>query len=107
MKSFAQYIGDKQPFCIINSGVGIYVGEWIADFIEGEKDNCLNYASLKECILDCLNGPDDENYIESWIELSDNAEFCFEDNGEHWQFYENDGDVWMVPDSFDMETFFE
>lgn len=52
-----------------------------------------------EEIADVLAGPDNENYIDSWVTISDNCKLhCFDENITY-VIHENDGDIWLVPES--------
>ena len=90
----------NEPICIIGSQVGIYAGQWLADYISAPFSCCTNLDELKEAIKICETGPDTEDYIECWLEL-ESAQFRF--NDETWYIYPNDGDIWLIPESFDVE----
>jgi hypothetical protein len=95
------------PIWIIDSHAGIYVGERLSDYIVANKQTCINFDALLTDIAICSGGPygpHAEQYVESWIELES---VQFKIDGTTWGVFPNEGDVWLVPEGFDPETFFE
>lgn len=88
-----------QPELLVNDAHGIYIGQlfckWYGHLIS-------NKEQLKEDIDICLIGPDDENYLDAWINVTDNAELI-NDKGEKFTVGNlgESSDLWAIPDNYE------
>lgn len=60
-----------EPELIVDCAHGIYIGQL---FCQRFKDAIVNKDELQEDIDICLIGPDHEDYIEAWVNVTDNAQ---------------------------------
>jgi len=89
----------NEPELLVNDAHGIYIGklfcEWYGHLI-------TNKDKLQEDINICLEGPDNEEYIEAWVNVIDNAELC-NDKGERFTVGNlgESGDLWAIPEGYE------
>ena len=89
----------QEPELLVNDAHGIYIGklfcEWYGHLI-------TNKAALQEDIDICLQGPDNEDYIEAWVTVIDNAELT-NDKGEKFTVGNlgESGDLWAIPENYE------
>ena len=85
--------------CYADSARGIYIPQFFAESIKRE---CVSGVSEEDWnILE--SGPDHEQYWDAWTDVLDNAELT-DSSGVVWTLYQ-DGDLWLIPESFDWDTF--
>jgi len=96
MKQVTQIL---DPELLVNDAHGIYIGklfcEWYGHLIS-------NKDKLQDDIDICLEGPDHEEYIEAWVNVTDNAELI-NDKGEKFTVGNlgESGDLWAIPENYE------
>jgi len=92
-----------EPQLLINEAHGIYIAQL---FCQRYADGIINKETLNEDINICLDGPDNEEYIEAWVNVIDNAQIK-DDNGQIFNIgnlYES-GDLFAIPLDYVYEEF--
>lgn len=71
----------------------------VQTFVQWYFDQMLpeHWTIYQDELQDVLQGPDNENYIDSWVTVSDNCRVIID--GITYCIHENDGDIWLIPES--------
>ena len=87
------------PELLVNDANGIYIGQI---FCQQYGHLITNKEALSEDIAICLEGPDNKEYIEAWVNVIDNAEIT-NDKGEKFTVGNlgEGGDLWAIPDGYE------
>lgn len=93
----------QEPELLLNDAHGIYIGQL---FCQQYGHLIINKYKLQEDIDICLTGPDNEDYIESWVNVMDSAEIV-NDKGEKFTVGNlgESGDLWAIPENFDYSEY--
>jgi hypothetical protein len=80
---------------LINSAHGIYIPKLFADWALANPNYVINMDAVKEDLQLLLQGPDGEEYHDTWSDVTDNIKLK-DDEGRECFVYQ-DSDVWAVP----------
>lgn len=90
MNHLTEYTGNTKGMqLLVHSECGVY----------GPRDFADYFGSLFDIVdedMEILSqGPDHEEYLETWDHVIDNCEHV-DDDGNEWKVYENEGDIWAI-----------
>lgn len=90
-----------QPSLLYSSSNGIYIGKLLGDDINSGAINCINKDEFTEELKD-LSDLDNEFYLDSWAIIEESA-ILIDDKGNKYFLYPSEGDLFAVPEGFDLE----
>lgn len=91
-----------EPQILIIDAHGQYIPQL---FCQSFLNYVANKNELQDEIKDCLEGPDNENYFDSWLTIEREAKLI-DDNNTELYLYQN-GDLWAIPLGYENVEFFE
>lgn len=89
----------KEPELLVNDSHGIYV---MQSFCKAYANYIANMDEVKEDFDICLEGPDNEEYLEAWQMLEQNVRLT-NDKGEMCTigYLGEGGDLWAIPEGYE------
>jgi hypothetical protein len=88
-----------EPELLINDAHGIYV---MQSFCKAYLPYITNAQELKEDIDICIEGPDNEDYLDAWDNLLSNVKLT-NDNGKNYTIGNlgESSDLWAIPENYE------
>ena len=88
-----------EPQLLVNDANGIYIAQV---FCERYADSIKNKEELQDDINTCLEGPENEEYWDAWVDVMDNA-VLIADNGQEMNVGNigEGGDLWAIPEGYE------
>jgi len=88
---------------LVSDRHGIYIPQF---FCQNYLNYIVNKDELEEQINDCLEGPDNEFYFESWDDITQQVKLK-DDNGDPMTigYLGESGDLWAIPEGYEYPEF--
>lgn len=92
----------KQPLLLYSSSNGIDIGKLLGSDISSGAIICTNKDKFTQELKD-LTDTDNEFYLDAWSTIEENA-IIEDDNGNKYFLYPCEGDLFAVPEGFNLEN---